>query len=144
MSYLGKRPGYADYDAAAADLERKMEARFPGVTQAQWRAYARRLWDEAPDGLALRYDARLRHAVTEQSAADALPDLWPLFEALAGLPLALIRGENSDILARETADEMRRRRPDMIFAEVANRGHVPFLDEPESLAAISAFLERLP
>jgi pimeloyl-ACP methyl ester carboxylesterase len=82
--------------------------------------------------------------VTEQSAADALPDLWPLFEALAGLPLALIRGENSDILARETADEMRRRRPDMIFAEVANRGHVPFLDEPESLAAISAFLERLP
>jgi hypothetical protein len=31
----------------------------------------------------------------------------------------------------------------MIRAEVPGRGHVPFLDEPESLAAIRAFLERL-
>ena len=35
---------------------------------------------------------------------------------------------------------MRRRRPDMIFAEVPGRAHVPFLDEPESLGVIGAFL----
>jgi hypothetical protein len=29
---------------------------------------------------------------------------------------------------------MQRRRPDMIYEEVPDRGHVPFLDEPESLA----------
>ncbi|TCO72807.1 alpha/beta fold hydrolase [Rhodovulum euryhalinum] len=142
MSYLGKRPELADYDAAAARLEQTMARRFPGVTRAQWRVYARRLWDEAPDGLALRYDPRLRHAVAEASATGAMPDLWPLFDALAGLPVALIRGANSDILSADTAAEMRRRRPDMIHAEVADRGHVPFLDEPESVAAIAAFLER--
>jgi hypothetical protein len=38
---------------------------------------------------------------------------------------------------------MRRRRPDMIFAEVPDRAHVPFLDEPESLDAIRRFLAVL-
>ena len=72
------------------------------------------------------------------------PDLWPLFDALDGLPLALIRGANSELLAEETADEMRRRRPDMIFADVPDRGHVPFLDEPSSLNALTEWLEKLP
>jgi len=69
-------------------------------------------------------------------------DAWPLFDACAGLPLALIRGANSDLLSQATAAEMRRRRPDMIFADVPDRAHIPFLDEPESLRVIRAFLER--
>ncbi|MBL3573236.1 alpha/beta hydrolase [Rhodovulum sulfidophilum] len=143
MSYLGLPPGYADYDDAAAQLALKMRDRFPGVGRDQWRAYARRLWDATPDGLALRYDPALRHAVMEQSATDALPDLWPLFDALDGLPLALIRGAHSDILSPETASEMQRRRPDMIFAEIPDRGHPPFLDEPAAVAAIATLLERI-
>ncbi|OLS50895.1 alpha/beta fold hydrolase [Rhodovulum sulfidophilum] len=143
MSYLGLPPGYADYDDAAAQLALKMRDRFPGVGRDQWRAYARRLWDATPDGLALRYDPALRHAVMEQSATDALPDLWPLFDALDGLPLALIRGAQSDILSPETASEMQRRRPDMIFAEIPDRGHPPFLDEPAAVAAIATLLERI-
>ncbi|MBK1635194.1 alpha/beta fold hydrolase [Rhodovulum adriaticum] len=143
MDYLGKRPGYADYDDAAEKLSVKMAARFPGVSRDQWRAYATRLWDQAPDGLALRYDPQLRHAVAEASATGAMPDLWPLFDALDGLPVALIRGANSDILSPDTAAEMRRRRPDLIYAEIPDRGHVPFLDEPQAVAAIGAFLERL-
>ena len=64
-------------------------------------------------------------------------DLWPLFDALDGLPLACIRGANSDLLSAETLAEMARRRPDMIVAEVPGRGHVPFLDEPEALEALN-------
>jgi hypothetical protein len=70
-------------------------------------------------------------------------NLWPLFDACAGLPLALLRGENSDLLSVQTADEMRRRRPDMLFASIPHRAHIPFLDEGESLALIRAFLARL-
>lgn len=32
----------------------------------------------------------------------------------------------------------------MIFADVPDRAHIPFLDEPESLTAIRAWMERLP
>jgi hypothetical protein len=31
----------------------------------------------------------------------------------------------------------------MILATVPGRGHIPFLDEPESLAAILAWLEKM-
>jgi hypothetical protein len=38
---------------------------------------------------------------------------------------------------------MRRRRPDMVFADVPGRGHVPFLDEPEALAALETWLGQV-
>jgi pimeloyl-ACP methyl ester carboxylesterase len=143
FGYLGRRPGFADYDQAAARLAESMAASFPGVTVAQWRAYAERIWRRAPGGLDLRYDPALRRALLEQSAGDTLPDLWPLFEAMQGLPLALLRGANSDILSAETAARMRALHPDMLYAEVPDRGHVPFLDEPESVRLIAAFLDLL-
>jgi hypothetical protein len=38
---------------------------------------------------------------------------------------------------------MRTRRPDMALTIVPDRGHVPFLDEPQSRDAIRGFIERL-
>ena len=35
------------------------------------------------------------------------------------------------------------RRPDMAVAEVPDRAHIPFLDEPESVALIRNFLAAL-
>jgi hypothetical protein len=59
------------------------------------------------------------------------------------MPLALIRGANSDLLSEATADEMLRRRPDIIRADIADRGHVPFLDEEYALDALTEWLEDL-
>jgi hypothetical protein len=39
---------------------------------------------------------------------------------------------------------MQRRRPDMIFADVPDRGHVPFPRRTEALAVIRAWLELIP
>ena len=94
------------------------------------------------DGLVIRYDPKLRDAVLA-TAKDPVPDLWPLYDALGGLPLALIRGANSDLLSEETADEMLRRRPDIIRADIEGRGHVPFLDEEDALDALTEWLEDL-
>ena len=52
-------------------------------------------------------------------------------------------GANSDLLTAETQAEMARRHPGMIAATVPDRGHVPFLDEPEALAAIHQLLEQI-
>jgi hypothetical protein len=38
---------------------------------------------------------------------------------------------------------MARRNPDLIVAHVPDRAHIPFLDEPEALAALTAWLERM-
>ncbi|SFC35765.1 alpha/beta fold hydrolase [Tropicimonas isoalkanivorans] len=143
MGYLGNRPGYRDYDEAATRLPDAMAPAFRNVSHDQWRAYARRLWRQEPDGLDLRYDPRIARALVEQSAAGEAPDLWPLFDALAQLPVGLIRGANSDLLLPETATEMVRRHPGLIYGEVPDRGHVPFLDEPEAVGVIQTYLEQI-
>jgi pimeloyl-ACP methyl ester carboxylesterase len=144
LGYLGLPPGFATLDEAAHAMAGTTADQFPGVSPAAWQTHLGRIWRETPEGLALRYDARLRDAFVEQMEGAGPGDLWPLFDALSGVPLAVIRGALSDILTAETAAAMLERRPDMIFAEVPDRGHVPFLDEPEAVAAIRALLARVP
>lgn len=143
MGYLGYRPGYASYDDAADRLPEVMAPRFRGVPRATWRAFAEALWIETPEGLDIRYDPALRRSILEAAADGTLPEIWPLFEALVPFPVGLIRGENSNILSAETAAEMCRRHPGILFGEVADRGHVPFLDEPEAVDVIERYLEAV-
>jgi len=143
FSYLGVVPEAKTYEEAADALVRSTARQFPGVPRSRWRLHAERIWRETGDGLALRYDANLRRAVMEQSATGQVEDLWPFFDRLAGLPVALIHGENSDIITCDTVAEMKRRHPGMIVAEVPRRGHVPFLDERESHRALSEFIAAL-
>jgi pimeloyl-ACP methyl ester carboxylesterase len=142
MDYIGRNPVQKTYADAAA-FRAKAWAHFQGVPMDRWLAEVKAHYRETDDGLLIRYDPKLRDAVLA-GRDQPLPDLWPLFDALDGLPLALIRGANSDLLTTTTADEMTRRRPDMIRADIAGRGHVPFLDEPDALAALHQWLEKLP
>jgi pimeloyl-ACP methyl ester carboxylesterase len=139
--YLGRRPKFASRAEMAAAMP-GLNPEFTDVPASRWAEEVARHTVETPDGLGLIYDPRLRDAVVPVFEAPPV-DAWPLFDALAGLPLALIRGANSDLLTAATAAEMQRRRPDMILATVPGRGHIPFLDEPESLAAILAWLEKM-
>ena len=138
MTYLGKAPDLPDYDAAAAQMKATYAEAFPDLTETAWRAYAERSFAEGPDGLALRYDPRLRDA-TAAALENAPADLWGVFDAIRA-PILAIRGANSDLMTAETLEEMAARRPGMAHVTIANRGHVPFLDEPAALAAIDAFL----
>ncbi|MGJ8621373.1 MAG: alpha/beta fold hydrolase [Yoonia sp.] len=139
--YIGRNPAQKTY-VEAAGFRANYWTHFKNVPMDRWLAEVKAHYAETPDGLVIRYDPKLRDAVLA-AGAQPVPDLWPLFDALAGLPLALVRGENSDLLTAQTADEMVRRRPDMIYANVPDRGHVPFLDEPLALDALHAWLEKM-
>lgn len=141
VAYLGQPPVWRTRAEAAAARAAALTA-FRGVPPERWMAEAARLFDETPEGLSLTYDPALRQTFVPWVEAGAGP-LWSEFDALAGLPVALIRGANSDLLTPATVAEMRRRRPDLILAEVPDRGHIPFLDEPEALDALRRWLERL-
>ncbi|MDO9523981.1 MAG: alpha/beta hydrolase, partial [Gemmobacter sp.] len=108
----------------------------------RWLEEAKRHYLPDAGGLKINYDPELRDAFMAAYVAES-PDLWPLFDACAGMPVALIRGANSDLLSAAATVEMQKRRPDMIFAQVPDRAHIPFLDEPESLAAIRAWLDAV-
>lgn len=140
-NFVGRNPPqktYAEAIAMRADLLKG----FDGVPKSRWAEEVRKHYTETPDGLQINYDPALREAVLAASAGTA-PDLWPLFDAMADLPLALIRGANSDLLTTTTADEMQRRRPDMTRTDVPDRGHVPFLDEAPAVAVLHQWIEAL-
>ncbi len=139
--YLGRNPAERTYDEAAG-MRAKLMAGFYDVPEARWQEEVRKHYVQTPDGLAITYDPRLREGFLA-TLCQPLPDLWPWYDALQDLPAAVIRGANSDLLSAETVAKMRERNPDLIAAEVPDRGHVPFLDEPEALAAIDAWIDRL-
>lgn len=140
-TYIGVEPAVPTLDEVAD----RMQAAMPGfarVPQLRWQEETIRHYVQLEGRVGLTYDPALRQSFDAAMAAP-LPELWPLFDACAGLPIALIRAEASDVLARSTAEEMCRRRPDLDFAEVADRGHIPFLDEPAAVAVIRHWLTRV-
>ena len=83
-------------------------------------------------------DPRISELLRDTKAA--APDLWPLWGALAKVPILAIRGAQSDILSAATLERMQREKPDLKVLTVVNCGHAPMLDEPGCLAAIDEFL----
>ena len=141
FDYVGRNPAVKTHAELAARLPRNMPG-FTNVPESRWLEEARLHYTQSDAGLTITYDPTLREAFI--AAFEGPPvDLWPLWDATAGLPVALIRGANSDLLSLDTTTEMQRRRPDLIFASVPDRAHIPFLDEAESIAALHAFLRSV-
>ena len=141
MDYVGKKPAAKTYDEAAQGLLHVMGPLFPGVPLDRWRQQAEIQYQQTPDGLSARYDRALRMALIEQSATGAIPDMWMFYEALRDIPTGVIRGANSDVLGKDTLTQMHDRHPGLISTEVPDRGHAPFLDEPQSLDLIHKVLD---
>ena len=139
--YIGKNPTQENFAEAAA-MRAELLAGFKNVPDSRWNEEVRKHYIQTEGGLKVNYDPALRDAVLA-AGEQPVPDLWPIFDALSGLPLALIRGDNSDLLTTDTTQKMRARREDMIFANVPDRGHVPFLDEQISLEAIHQWIALL-
>ncbi|KPA20154.1 Non-heme chloroperoxidase [Shimia sp. SK013] len=142
LVFIGRNPIWKTHDAAAAAFAQRVPG-FDGVPASRWREEVEKHFIQTPDGLTINYDPKLRNAVLSQfDPRGPQPDLWPLLDALKGLPLAVIRGANSDILSPETFAEMQNRQP-MLAVEIANRGHVPFLDEPEAVKVLNDWTQQL-
>ena len=140
-SYVGVEPTVATMQEVAD----RMAAAMPGfhhVPPLRWQEETVRHYVQLDGRVGLPYDPALRRGFDAAMAAP-LPDLWPLFDACTGLPLALIRGAESDVISRATAEEMRRRRPDLIFAEIPERGHIPFLDEADAIDVLTRWLDAI-
>jgi pimeloyl-ACP methyl ester carboxylesterase len=128
-SYVGKLPQPRDFAEGADVLRRLFASQFPRLGEADWLAAARRTWRERDGALVPSYDPD-----------QPLPALWPQFDALAHVPLMVIRGANSDILSAATLEAMRTRRRETTVVEVPDQGHAPLLAEPETIAPIAAFI----
>ena len=139
-SYVGKLPPPASFAAAAAILRGVYSSQFPKLRDEEWLAFARRTFKEANGRLLPDYDLKLATILDGVTPERPLPPLWKEFDALARLPVMVVRGTNSDILSVATVEAMRARRRRLDVVEVADEGHAPRLTDPQTAGRIAAFV----
>ena len=107
------------------------------LSDAQWRRLAETSVRRTPEGkITPHYDPKMVMQFT-QHPDDY--DQWPAWDAIEA-PVLCLRGEASDLLLPEVAEEMRRRGPKAEVVTIAGCGHAPALNVPEQFALVERFL----
>jgi pimeloyl-ACP methyl ester carboxylesterase len=141
-AYTGRLRPVASWEEAVAQTKEIYGQWWPGLSDEDWLKTAHRAYRENARGVPqLDMDAAIGRAM--RALGPQSGDPWRLFDALRDTPVLLLRGELSDVLSTDTLCKMQQRKPDLIAVIVPNRGHVPLLDELESLAAIDRFVADL-
>ncbi len=140
--YVGRDTRFGSWEAAAVAVAALHQASHPLWGPAEWQRYVRRVCREDRGEIVFDYDLRIADNF-QRAAGKPQIDAWPLYRALEGRPVTILRGVLSDLLSEETAERMAAELSDVELVTVPNVGHAPSLDEPESQAAIDRLLERV-
>ena len=148
--YVGQGRSFETWMHAARALQESQGEMFPDFTIADWLTLAKRAMTLGSNGrIVFDYDMKISEPLATPaptSSGAAPPDLWPLWRALAAapvpIPVLVLRGALSDILAPETAARMIAEVPGAELVTLDRLGHAPTLDEPEAVAAIERLLDR--
>lgn len=141
--YVGRQLSHPTWVHAARSLADAQGDMYPDYGMDEWLVMAKRLYRLNSAGrIQLDYDMKIAEPF-RVPGNEAGPDLWPALDALRGKPVALVRGECSDILSAAVAERMAERLPGADLVTVPRTGHAPTLEEPESAAAIDRLLARL-
>ena len=139
-AYLERAPRPKTF-TEAVEIQRSIAGEaFAALTDADLERMVRAFYrDEAgvpvPD-----FDPALLNTLKSLDLSKPLPELWPQFMGLAGIPVLAIRGANSSLLSAATLDEMAKRHPNLTTITVEGQGHAPLLETGELPARISEFL----
>ena len=143
-SYVGRPQQWANWEKAAAFFAEGQRDVFPRFQPADWERFARQICRRRSDGIiTLDYDMAIAKPFASANEGTQ-PDLWPLLGGLKDRPVAIVRGETSDLFAADVADRMLvELGADAELVTVPDVGHAPTLEEPESVAAIDRLLARV-
>ena len=135
--YVGKDPRFK----TLAELEtyvRTVSAPFGPLTDAQWHHLTITGAKEHADGTwGMSYDPDLAAPFRKGPAQDV--DLWTYWDTIT-CPTLVLRGADSDLLLRATAEEMQTRGPRARLVEFAGIGHAPMLMAEDQIKVVKDFL----
>ena len=137
-SYLGKVPPLPTIEAAE-QLVRATSAPFGPHTDAEWR-FLTEIWvrKTAEGKYRAHYDPRIAEPFHATMPKGDL-ELWPVYDAIQ-CPTLVIRGADSDLLARTTTQQMAVRGPKAKLVEIPEVGHAPTLMHADQIAIVRDFL----
>jgi pimeloyl-ACP methyl ester carboxylesterase len=118
---------------------RTIAAPFGPHTDPQWRFLAENWLRRNADGAwQPHYDLRIGEAFRANLPEKDM-ELWQLYDAVR-CPTLVVRGAQSDLLARGTAEQMRSRGPKAKVIEILGVGHAPTLLNAEQIGIVRDFL----
>ncbi|MGC4025225.1 MAG: alpha/beta hydrolase [Mesorhizobium sp.] len=115
------------FEAAASVQKAIHGAAFPSLGDSDWIGMAHAIYRKIDGKLRLDFDPALLNGLAAVDLSKPLPTLWPQFEAMAEIPVMVIRGANSLLLSAQTVEEMQRRHKNLQAVTVEGQGHAPFL-----------------
>ena len=142
-TYLGQAPAFPSVEEAEKYV-RAVSAPFGPHTESQWR-FLTQTWirKDAEGKWRPHYDPRIADEY-KRTLPDKDIELWYLYDEIR-CPTMVLRGAQSDLLSRDTADAMARRGPKAKVVEVPGVGHAPTLLNPDQIAIVrSCLLEGEP
>jgi pimeloyl-ACP methyl ester carboxylesterase len=135
-TYAGDPPRFARLSELEAYF-RTVYKPFGWLSDAQWRRLAETSARRLPDGaLTPHYDPNM---VLQFEHHPGDYDQWDAYDAI-DVPTLCLRGESSDLLLADTADQMRKRGPRAVVVTIAGCGHAPALNVPEQFSLVERFL----
>ena len=140
-TYLGVPIRWASLDEAA-DYLQGISKGFGPHSRDEWLALTRPMLKAEGDGFVPHYDPAIGvpfRAITPEMAAAGQAALWRTYDATA-CPTLLLRGAESDLLTRATAQAMTERGPRARLVEFAGVGHAPTLVAPAQVDVVREFL----
>ncbi len=138
-NYVGRHREIRTWDDAVAATREINDVAFPKYTDEEWLHFTKGLYHEENGVPVISHDAAIAQPMLEEGSDAVPPDLWPLFQGMAALPMLVVRGEISDLLAMDCVEKMQAISPGLQLVQVPDRGHAPMLDEPVAVAAIEEF-----
>jgi pimeloyl-ACP methyl ester carboxylesterase len=138
-SYIGVVPTFPTLDKAE-EYVRTISAPFGPHSDAQWRTLTEHWVRQLPDGSwQPHYDPRMAIAYRASLPEEGDLVLWPFYDAIR-CPTLVLRGEQSDLLARDTTQAMAQRGPKAKVVEIRGVGHAPTLMQADQIALVRDFL----
>ncbi len=135
--YVGRAPTMESVDDVEQYL-RVVMAPFGKLTDAQWRHMAQHSSKQTPNGnFVLHYDLGIADVFKGAVMQDV--NLWMFWQSVI-CPVLVIRGAESDLLLRETVEQMKASRSNVSAIEIPNTGHAPALMEEAQVSAVRDFL----
>jgi pimeloyl-ACP methyl ester carboxylesterase len=141
--YVGREARFDNWNEVIGLLAERNREVFPKWGAGEWERFARRIMHETPDGIRFQYDMRIADNFRAATEGPQRAN-WQSYEALAGRPLLILRGELSDLLSADVAQQMAERLDgDAELVVVPDAGHAPSLEEPEAQAGMDRLLQRV-
>ena len=140
-AYIGEDLRFASFEQGR-DYIRTISAPFGPHSDDEWDKLARDVLRQANDGQWRRhYDPALAQpfrSLTVDAAKQGEVALWAAYDAIR-CPVLLVRGSESDLLSRETAEAMTARGPHARLVELEGVGHAPTFMHADQIALARSF-----